>query len=167
MLLCSPCWYVLYTRPKFEWKVADEICELNMESYLPYRIMLRRWSDRIKKIKDPLFPNYVFARLNINEKSKVLQIPGVVKFVSFDDKPVYLKDYEIENIRRIQSADSAIKQESFYCEGDKVRVISGAFAGIEGILLKSINEKRLVIKFPIIKQAVSVEIDSQFVEKLD
>jgi transcription antitermination factor NusG len=161
-------WYAVYTRPKFEKKISHEI-SLSMgdyESYLPLRTVLRRWSDRMKKIEEPLLPNYIFVKMPASEKYRVLSVNGTVRFVSSDGKPVPIKETDIQRIRQIESQGSNILFEGINCAGDKVRVIRGAFSGYEGELIRKMQGSRLLIKLPVINQAVSVEISLHDVERI-
>lgn len=159
-------WYVLYTRPKFEKKITQEILYQDTECYLPVRNELRKWSDRMKSIQSPLFANYVFVKMHLSEKTRILSIPGVIRMVSFEGRPVSISQEEIDKIKRIEAKGSDLTTEYFYCIGDKVRVVQGIFSGLEGILLRKSNQVRFVIKLPVINQAVSVEIESCQVERI-
>jgi transcription antitermination factor NusG len=161
-------WYVLYTRPRFEKQICREIQFLNYESYLPLRIITRRWSDRVKKIEEPLFYSYVFTKTDIRYRVDLLQIPGVVRFVSTEGKPATIPVNEIDRIRLIESQGRNIQNESYYQEGDKVRVKHGVFAGMEGILLRKINRQpRFVLRLPLLQQAISVEISIDDLVKIN
>lgn len=159
-------WYVLYTLPQFEKKVKRELAALKYECYLPIRSLLRRWSDRIKKIEEPLFRNYIFARSAPQSRYNLLELNGVLRFVCLDGKPVVLPEKEIEKIKLIESSFDDIDNESYYTAGDQVRVVSGVFAGIEGVLIRKLTGSRLLIKFPLLKQAVSVEMPEKNVQKI-
>jgi transcription antitermination factor NusG len=157
-------WHVLYTRPKFEKSICEEIELLNTdnifyESYLPVKVVTRRWSDRIKKIEEPLFYSYVFVKTDLRHKVNLLQIPGVMRFVSTDGKPATISSEEIERIRLIEKQSSDIRNEPYYSAGDQVVVKQGAFAGMKGILIKKLNNRpRFLIRLPLLQQAISVEI---------
>ncbi|PSL48191.1 transcription antitermination protein nusG [Chitinophaga niastensis] len=159
-------WYVVYTRPKYEKKVLQSILSQEIECYLPVRVELKQWSDRIKRMQSPIFPNYLFVKINLENKVKILRMEGVIYFVGFDGQPVTVSEDEIEKIKRIESRGGEFYEESYYCIGDKVRVVHGIFSGMEGILLRKSNQVRFVIKLPVISQAVSVEIESCDVERI-
>jgi transcription antitermination factor NusG len=157
-------WYVLHTRPKFEKSICQEIEYLNeekvfYESYLPVKVVTRRWSDRIKKIEEPLFFSYVFVKTDIRHKVNLLQIPGVMRFVSTDGKPATISSEEIERIRLIERQYSDIQNEPYFSTGDRVMVKQGPFAGMQGVLLKKLNSRpRFLIRLPLLQQAISVDI---------
>jgi transcription antitermination factor NusG len=157
-------WYVLYTRPKFEKSICQEIEILNTEnifyeSYVPVKVVTRRWSDRIKKIEEPLFYSYVFVKTDMRHKVNLLQIPGVMRFVSTDGKPATISSEEIDRIRMIEKQCGDIQNEPYYSTGDRVMVKQGPFAGMQGILLKKLNNRpRFLIRLPLLQQAISVDI---------
>ncbi|MFQ5710087.1 MAG: transcription termination/antitermination NusG family protein, partial [bacterium] len=80
-------WYALYTRPRFEKKVDLLLQEKGLESYLPLHTVLRRWSDRWKKVEEPLFSCYVFVRILLSQRIHAVQTDGVVRIVSFTGTP--------------------------------------------------------------------------------
>ncbi len=159
-------WYVLYTRPKFEGRISEEIGTMHYESYVPVRMVKRQWSDRIKQICEPLFMNYVFVHTDIRYKADILQIPGVVRFVSFQNNPAVLPSEEIQRIRLIESNCNTLEKESYFTQGERVWVKSGPFAGMEGTLLSSVDSYRFIIRLPLLQQAVSVEISIDDIAKV-
>jgi transcription antitermination factor NusG len=162
----TPRWYVLYTRPKFEKKIAEEIRSMDYECYLPMRVAKRQWSDRVKTVEEPLFMNYVFVKTALRNRVPLLEINGVAKFVSIEGKPVPIPDPEIEKIKLIESRRDDIHVESYYSPGDRVKVIEGVFFGIEGVLIRKLRFTRLLIRLPLLRQAVSVEMEERHVMKI-
>lgn len=160
-------WYVAYTRANFERKIAREIVDQQIEHYLPIRKEIRQWSDRLKKIEIPLFPNYIFVKIRLQRKVDILGIPGVLSLVSFSGQPVSISEDEIEHIRKIEERGKDVSLEYYYCVGDRVRITQGIFTGMEGILLRKSGQMRFVLKLPAISQAVSVEIESDQLERID
>jgi transcription antitermination factor NusG len=158
-------WYAFYTRPKLEKKISQEINDMKIENYLPLHIVLRRWSDRVKRMVVPLFPNYLFVKMEVVQKHQILSVDGVVNIISCGGRPVSVRDSEIESIRKIETVKSDISFEEFTCKGEKVIVTKGVFAGCEGELLRRLKGDRLLIKLPTISMAVSVNIPIEDVRK--
>lgn len=160
-------WYVLYTRTNFEMKVNADILTREFESYLPLQTIWRKWSDRRKRLFVPLFPNYVFVKMPLREKTKVLSIPGVIKLISVDREPIAVSEDDLEKVRRLveSNKDLAVEVEKYV--GMKVRVVSGVFAGLEGEIIRVSNRARLLVKLGSINQALSVEMEQGCVEKLE
>jgi transcription antitermination factor NusG len=92
-------WYVLYLRSRYEKRVHEELQRRGIESFLPTIMEVRQWSDRKKKVEMPLFPGYDFVRIDLKERVRVLEVDGVVKFVSIgDSRPVPVPDKQIESL---------------------------------------------------------------------
>lgn len=126
-------WYVLYTKPRNEKKVAQRLYEKNYETYCPVVETLRIWSDRRKKIKVPLFTSYVFVRLEEAERVAILGDPGVLNFVFWLGKPAIIRDEEIEAIRFLtcEVQDVEVIAHNFEI-GDDVVIEEGPFKGLKG-----------------------------------
>lgn len=93
-------WLVIYTQPRWEKKVHRLLSEKRIESYCPLNLVYRKWSDRVKKVEEPLFKSYVFVHVNESERSEVRFTDGVLNFVYWLGKPAVVKENEIDNIRR-------------------------------------------------------------------
>jgi transcription antitermination factor NusG len=136
-------WYVLYTKPKAEKRVADFLSNMNLEVFCPTVIEVRQWSDRKKKVKIPLFNSYVFINIKERERYKVFDVPGVVKYLFWLGKPAVVRDVEIETIRQWLEGDE-LEEVSVgdLSPGDKVIINSGAFKDQEAIV-KEVGSRRM------------------------
>lgn len=74
-------WFVIYTKPRQEKKVATELAKIGIESYFPAKIIERQWIDRKKKIEIPLFKSYCFVHIEEQERNKVFQVAGVLRYM--------------------------------------------------------------------------------------
>src|SRR2546421_12913356 len=92
-------WYAAYTSANHEKRVASQLGERAVEHFLPVYASVRRWKDRRVTLELPLFPGYVFVRMELRNRLRVLQIPGVAKLVGFDGAPAALPEGEIETLR--------------------------------------------------------------------
>src|SRR5271166_6778738 len=88
-------WYALYTCPRHEKCVAQQIEQRSIACFLPVYRSARRWKDRRKELELALFPGYVFVRLALKDRLRVLQLASVVRFVSCNGYPVPLPDSEV------------------------------------------------------------------------
>src|SRR5438876_694608 len=95
-------WYAIYTRAHHEKRVSEQLCERSIEHFLPLYRSVRRWKDRRKELQLPLFPGYVFVKFALRERLRVLQIPSVVRLVSFGGDPAPLREEEIMGLRHAQ-----------------------------------------------------------------
>ena len=136
-------WYALYTKPRWEKKVAAELEERGIESYCPVTTEIRQWSDRKKKVTSPLFKSYVFVRLKDKERGKVFDVPGVVQYIFWLGKPAIIRDREIAIIREWLEDDRVEEVEvGHLTPGDKITIAEGSFKGQEAII-SEISKKRI------------------------
>src|SRR5260370_19511527 len=89
-------WYAAYTCAQHEKGVAAELGMREVEHFLPLYSSVRRWKDRRVQLESPLFPGYVFVRLALRDRMRVVQIPSVVRLVGFGGLPTALPDTEME-----------------------------------------------------------------------
>jgi len=166
--LVKPAWYALYTRSRFEKKMLSELTERSVEVFLPMREILSRWKDRKKRIWVPLFPGYIFVNhVDIPEnRFRILNVPGAVRFVGREGHAEQIPEDQIQNVRRFLEASIAIDPYPYIRVGSRVEVIAGPLKGIQGILVEKRGRFRFVIQVDLIRQAVSVEIDSSDVRPI-
>src|SRR5215211_2634080 len=92
-------WYAVYTKPRWEKKVADLLTRKQIENYCPLNKVKRQWSDRKKIVMEPLFQSYVFVRVPKNMLTMVRETSGVLNFVYWLQKPAIIRDEEIDLIK--------------------------------------------------------------------
>lgn len=121
-------WYVVYTKPKWEKKVAERLNEIGVITYCPLIKKTRQWSDRKKIINVPLFNSYIFVQIEDKNRNKVFEITGVVRFLFWLGKPATVKNSEIETIQNWLSAPAAYEVSlDQWKKGDKIVLESGPF----------------------------------------
>ncbi|WP_026727850.1 UpxY family transcription antiterminator [Flavobacterium denitrificans] len=128
-------WYVLYTKPKWEKKVAERLTQIGVECYCPLITQIKQWSDRKKKVEIPLFNSYVFVQLSEIDRNTVFNIPGVVRYLFWLGKPAVVRDEEISIIKSSLKASnvSDITVSSIQV-GDRIKLESGAFSNQDAIV---------------------------------
>jgi len=159
-------WYAAYTCAQKEKRVVEQLAERAVEHYLPLYSSVRRWKDRRVRLELPLFPGYVFVRLALRERLRVLQIPNVVRLVSFGGLPVALPDEEVGILRACLAKQLRAEPHPFLTVGHAVRVIRGPLVGAQGILIRKKGFYRLVLSVELICRSVAIEMDSADVEPL-
>jgi len=159
-------WHVIYTRPRTERQIAKRLEEIGIETFLPFYKEVRKWSDRKKKIEVPLFPSYIFVKVDHVSKSKVFSVKNVVKFISIDGRPLVVREQEIINIKRILYDDLEVVPEDYFHEGMKVRITRGQFQGFEGVIEKKFNGTRLIVRICTLMKAYSFNISENYAEAL-
>jgi transcription antitermination factor NusG len=157
-------WYALYTCPRHEKRVAEQIEQRRISCFLPLYRSVRRWKDRRKELELALFPGYVFVRVGMQDRLRVLQLPSVVRFVSFNGQPVPLPEAEIESLRRGLDGCVRMAPHPYLQVGRRVRVSNGPMAGLEGILRRRKEGLRLVVSIEMLMRSVAVEVDEADVD---
>jgi transcription termination/antitermination protein NusG len=159
-------WYAVMARSRGEKVVAAMLGALGITHFLPIASELRQWSDRKQVVNFPLFPGYLFVRINPSKQSTlpVLKIPGVVGIVGNHAGPSPIPVDEIESVRRVVEQGAQCVPHPFLKEGDRVRIVRGALAGVEGILIRSNSETRLAISIEMIQRSISVSVSRHDVE---
>lgn len=151
-------WYVLYTKPKSEKKVADTLEKMGVEVYCPLRTEVRQWSDRKKKIRVPLFTSYVFVNLLEHERDQVFEVPGAVRYLFWLRKPAVVKDQEIKTIKKwLDEGNIEEISISHLSPGDKVVITSGNFKEQEAII-RHVDKKRVRLILPSMDCTVNVKV---------
>lgn len=159
-------WFVLRTHPRHEKCVAERARGRDVESFLPLYRTVRYWKDRRKELELPLFPGYVFVRTTSADRRPILQVPGVLQFITFNGQPTPVPDGEIEALRRSLTGTAAVEPFSYLTMGRPVRVRGGPLSGITGILVAKKRRFRVVLSIELIQQAVAVEVDACDLEPL-
>jgi len=158
-------WYALYTRPRHEKRVFEDLTSRKIEAFLPTYKVRRRWSDRYKIVEEPLFKNYIFVNVRSGASyHETLRPYGAVSFVMFDGKPAEIPQDEIDAIRRLVTSELPYDPHPYLKIGRKVYVRSGPLEGCEGILTRKKGISRLVLSVHLLQQSVSAEVDADCVE---
>ncbi len=116
-----------------------------MKIYCPLIKTLRQWSDRKKKVQVPMFPSYVFVRVDEKERQGVLQDPGVLNFVFWLGKPAVVRDREMDAVRQIAEKGEEITVESGRLEkGQFVEIPEGPFKGLTG-KIDAVDKRKILV----------------------
>jgi transcription antitermination factor NusG len=166
--ILKPNWYALYTRSRFEKKMLSELSCRRIEVFLPMREIVSRWKDRKKRIWIPLFPGYIFVNHvdTPENRFRILNIPGAVRFVGFEGHADPVPEYQIQHVRKFLEASISIDPYPYMQIGARVEVIAGPLKGIQGLLVEKRGRFRFVLQVDLIRQAISIEIDASDVRPL-
>lgn len=158
------CWYAVYVRSRFEKKVHRGFQEKGIESFLPLVETWRQWSDRRKKVSEPLFRGYVFVHIRYRQEYvKVLETEGVVRFIAINNVASIIRDRDIEWIRILAGEPDTISTvRASLPPGQRVRVVAGPFSGLEGVVAKDGRDSKMVVYFDSIMQGIEVLINPDY-----
>jgi transcription antitermination factor NusG len=137
------------------------------QEFLPFYRCRQRWSDRQQEVDFPLFPGYLFCRMNPQNRLPLLTIPGVVHIVGIGKTPVPVDDGEILAIQAAVQSGLTAEPWPFLQVGDRVRVETGPLTGLEGILVRADKQHRIVLSVTLLRRSVAVTIERDCVRPLD
>jgi transcription antitermination factor NusG len=157
-------WYAAYTFAKHEKRVVQQLGEHRIQSFLPTYRSVRRWKDRKKILELPLFPSYVFVQMDLSERVNLLRLPGVLSLVCFQGQPTPVDSLEIENLRHGLADQTIVHPHPYLKTGRRVRIRSGAMAGVEGVLVRKKDCARVVLSISLLQRSVCVDIDEADVD---
>ncbi len=130
-------WKAIYTKPRHEKKVSELLIQKGINVYCPLQTTIKQWSDRKKKVKEPIFKSYVFVNCDDDEELKVLQTNGVVQFLFYLKKVAVIRNQEIAQIKNfIEGYENiALEYINRWEVGDKVCIGDGGMKGIFGEII--------------------------------
>lgn len=156
-------WYAVRVRSRFEQAAAAVMRVKGFEEFVPVVRTRRRWSDRVKELKAPMFAGYVFCRFDAQRRNAILECPGVFNIVSFANQPIPVPDDEIQAVKVMVQSTLPLAPYPFIEAGQKVRIDWGPLAGVEGVVVEVKKEFRLVASITLLQRSVSVEINRDWV----
>ena len=167
MIESPPRWYAVYTASRHEKRVAAQLKDSSIETYLPLYQAIHHWKNRTRVAVDlPLFPCYVFVRMPLSRKAAVLSTGGVFALVGSSREPWPLPDFEIETLRAGLDRRHA-EPHPYLVVGNRARIRTGPLAGLEGILLRKTNGFRVILTINQIGRSISVEVDALDLEMIE
>jgi len=163
----QPKWYAAYTCARHEKRVAEHLQQIGVESYLALYTANRQWNRRRVQVEMPLFPGYVFVRISLAERLRVLSAPGVAYLISSRGEPVPLADDEIEPLRNCLARKLRAEPTPYLHAGSRVRVVAGPLSGLEGVIVRRDGESRFVVSIDLIMRAVAINVEGLDLELID
>ena len=155
-------WFAVYTKPRWEKKVAQVLDEQDIENYCPLNKVIKQWSDRKKVVMEPIFKSYVFVRVPDETKWELRKIDGIINFVHWLGRPARVKDEDILTIRKFlnEFTDVAVEQYQPLQVNTKVRIKQGVMMNYHGILVE-VQGNRAKVRI----ETLGVQLSAQFDKK--
>lgn len=156
-------WFAVLIRTGRE-KTANLLLENSgYECLLPVSKCTRRWSDRTKVIDVPLFPGYLFCRMNPHNRLTVLMTPGVLQIVGVGKTPIPVEEEEIAAIQRVQKSGLSAMPWPYMQIGNVAEILKGPLSGLTGIIVKIKSGMKLVLSVSLLQRSVAVEVERNWV----
>ena len=159
-------WIAVYTKPRHEKTVENELLKKGFEVYLPILKERRKWSDRKKWVEFPLFRSYIFVRTEIKNSLFVLQTMGVVKVVKFGGEVAVIQNDSIQAIKLMIEGGYKPEAIDYFVKGETVEVKNGPLKGLIGEVIRVDNNDRLVVRVDAIQHSISVQIDRGYLKSV-
>ena len=160
-------WYAVYTKPRWEKKVASLLESKGIEYYCPLNKVVKQWSDRKKIVLEPLFKSYVFVQVEEKGKWELLKINGIVNYVHWLGKPARIKEKEIETVKKFLNEFDAVEVvEASSPLNSRVKIKHGALMNYQGILVE-ISGNRASVKIESMGLQLTAFFDRKNIELID
>ncbi len=160
----TPLWYAVYTKSKWEKKVAALLSQKKIEHYCPTNKVLKQWHDRKKWVEEPLFTSYVFVCLTPEELVEVKKTDGVINFVYWLGKPAVVREEEIFTIKDFLSRHMDVRLEKTHIKvEDQVQIQEGPLVHKEGTVL-AVYHKTIKVLLPSLGHALVAKVHKDHVE---
>lgn len=137
-------WYVIYTKPRNEKKVAESLQKIGIVVYCPLVTQIKQWSDRKKKVQIPLFNSYIFVNLNDKDRNNVFEVHGAIRYLFWLGKPAVVRDEEIEMLQESLKDIMTSVEITSIKSGDLLSIPGGPFKGKECVV-KTVNKNTLQV----------------------
>jgi transcription antitermination factor NusG len=162
----APRWFAAYTATHHEKRVHEQLSERNVECFLPTYRTRRSWKKRTPEIVDlPLFPNYIFVCISRPQRLAVLSTPGVFSIVGSGPNVWELPEWEIDALRNAVALHR-VKPHEYLVVGERARICSGIFEGLEGVIVRKKNNLHIVLTLDQIMRSVAIEVSAEELESL-
>jgi transcription antitermination factor NusG len=134
-------WFVVYTRPQQELKVASQLSALGITNYCPTITLVKQYSDRKKKVTKPLISSYVMVELEENQRQKVFTCSGIVRYLFFLGKPAVIPASDIYLMQNHLNGVYNDFKVTTLSVGDSHTITEGPFSGVTGKVVETNNAK--------------------------
>jgi transcription antitermination factor NusG len=157
-------WYAVYTRPRWEKKVAASLLEAGIENYCPINKVTRQWSDRKKVVLEPVFKGYVFVKVEEAKKWEVTNVSGILNYVYWLGKPAQIREEEIDMIKKFLNEFNDVQVEAKgFVVNSEVRIKQGVLMNYHGIVVEVLGN-RAVVKIDSLDLQLSAHFDKKNLE---
>jgi transcription antitermination factor NusG len=161
-------WYAIHTMPRHEKRVAQQLRDSTVVTFLPLLKQVHQWSDRRSKVDVPMFSCYAFVRIvqKTEERLKVLKTSGVLGFVGSERHGTAIPDHEIDSLQTAIREKIPCVAHPFINIGQRVRIRGGALDGVEGILTREGGRQSVVVSVELLRRSISIQVDGYAIDSV-
>ena len=160
-------WYAVYTKPRWEKKVAELLTKKKIENYCPLNRVQKQWADRKKVVYEPLFTSYVFVRISEREHMQLLKTDGIINMIYWLGRPALIKNPEIKLIKDFVSVYKEVRLEKTAVDvSDMARIINGPLTQTHGGVM-NISSKHIKIVLPSLGYVMMADVNLSDIDTAD
>jgi transcription antitermination factor NusG len=152
-------WFALSVTVRHEKIIARLLANKGLDTFLPLHTRRHHYAGRARNFELPLFPGYLFCRMNPGNRLPILTTPGVLQIVGAGRIPIPVEDAEIVPLMRAAKAGVPMSPHPYWKSGQVGRITRGPLAGIQGVVANARNPSRLILSVTLLQRSVLVEID--------
>ena len=156
-------WFAIMARTGREKSSTLLLENAGYECLLPVSKYTRHWSDRKKEVEVPLFPGYLFCRMDPCNRLPVLMTPGVIQIVGAGKTLIPVQEEEIVAIQRVVRNGLVTMPWPYLQVGQVARIEEGPLRGMTGIIVRIKSGMKLVLSVSLLQRSVAVEIDRSWI----
>ena len=154
-------WFALYTKSRSEFKAAEQLQSVGVQHYLPVVVKWKKWSDRKKKILEPILKGYIFILADEKERKLSLEQYSIVRCVFDNGRPAKIPEWQIDNLKKMLSKESDFLIQDGLIPGVKVKIRAGPFEGIIGVVHESDNGKTIAVSIDLLRRSVIAHLPKE------
>ena len=154
-------WFALYTKSRSEFKAVEQLQAIGVQNNLPVVVKWKKWSDRKKKILEPILKGYIFILANESERKLSLEQFSIVRCVFDNGRPAKIPEWQIENLKKMLSEESDFLIQDGLTPGVKVKIREGPFEGIIGVIHESDNGKTIAVSIDLLRRSVIAHLPKE------
>jgi len=157
-------WLVCHTRPRCEKKFAALLTAEKFEHYLPLVHSIRRYAQQTKRFTKPLFPGYVFARIDREKKSRIYQQDLLARAIIVEDEAKFLR--QLDDVKAIVASGFELTVMPLLTRGRRVKIVGGPLHGLEGFVDDPARPQGIVISVDVLQQGLLVKVPVENLQAL-
>ena len=165
-MIDSKKWHVLRTKPRQEKKASTYLSENGFDVYIPLKETIKIWSDRKKKVIEPIIPSYIFINISEKDRASIFPAVGITNYMYWLKKPVIIRDKEMNQMQKWfnNHAEEEIKSREITV-GSEIKIESGLMSGKEGIV-ERVGTKFITLSIPALGIRLQVDKPSTLIKKI-
>lgn len=162
-------WYLVHTKPKQELCALQNLQQQGFQCYLPVILRERLVRGALTTRDEPLFPRYLFIRLGQGESARswspIRSTRGVSRLVVFGTEPAKVDDSLIAVLQANEQSLRDLPAQLFN-QGERVRIVDGAFASLDGIYQMAEGERRVMVLIELLSKSITVRVAPASLRKI-